>query len=278
MWNYYSSSQKAEREIALRDSLEKARQDSIVQVRQMERAKQDSIYKAQQEEKVFLENFYSKINKLSWNDLEVYVRKYITKRALQDLIDGYAYECPEGNCLALWMFSYEAGGGDFDKLLERKIEQESDNTFLVTITWGCEDNSSFKQDYKVRLGIVKEGDSYKINTIVNVSEEERKKSYQDNANLYLNYVGRWILRKTTNKGQKMLIEVTLKENHSGEMAIFHDRGNVADVVVYEEYPQCILNDGVIYMTKNGDITKGTPQLRIGSDGLYSFDGGKYTRN
>lgn len=75
----------------------------------------------------------------------------------------------------------------------------------------------------------------------------------------------------------MLIEATLKENYSGELAVFHDRGNVDDVVAYEEYPQCILNDGVIYMTKNGEITKGTPQLRVGSDRLYSFDGGKYVK-
>lgn len=269
IWNYYSENQRTERKIALADSLEKARQDSVAQVRQMERAKQDSIYKAQQEELIFLENFYSKVNNLSWEDLEVYVRKNITKNALQELIDGYDYECPEENCLALWLFSYEAGA-DMGKLQESKIEHESDNTFLVT-------NIYEYNDYKVRLGIVKEEDSYKINTIENVSYEERKELSRE-INQYSRYVGKWRLRKTTDEGQKMLIEVTLKENHSGEVVSFHDRGNVADVLFYEEYPQCILVDGLLYMTKDGDINgRGVSTLRVGSDGLYSYDNIKFTR-
>lgn len=86
------------------------------------------------------------------------------------------------------------------------------------------------------------------------------------------------MRRTTDEGRKMLIEITLKENHSGELAGFNERGNVADVLIYEQYPQCILEDGVIYMTKNGDINgKGVPKLRVASDGLYSYDGEKYIR-
>ena len=69
----------------------------------------------------------------------------------------------------------------------------------------------------------------------------------------------------------------LKDNHSGYFAVFHVRGNKADVIAYEDYPQCILDDGVIYMTNNGDITNGTPKLRVGTDGLYSFDNEKYVR-
>lgn len=276
IWNYYSSNQRVEREIALADSLEKARQDSLMLARQMEIERQDSIDKVQREEKEFLEKFYKNLDYSKWEELGSYVRKHITSNALQNLRDEYDYDCESGDCLALWLFSYMAGG-DMDKELGRKIEQVSDNTFLVTTTWGYSEGPSSKYDYKVRLGIVKEGDSYKIDTIVNVEEEEREKAYRENVNQYSKYVGRWTLRKTTDEGRKMLIEVTLKENHSGELAVFHDRGNVADVVAYEEYPQCILNDGVIYMTKNGEITKGTPQLRVGSDGLYSFDGGKYVR-
>jgi len=278
IWNYYSSSQRVEREIALADSLEKARQDSLMRARQMEIERQDSIDKVQREEKEFLEKFYKNLDysNSKWEELDSYVRKHITSNALQNLRDEYDYDCESGDCLALWLFSYMAGG-DMDKELGRKIEQVSDNTFLVTTTWGYSEGPSSKYDYKVRLGIVKEGDSYKIDTIVNVEEEEREKAYRENANLYSKYVGRWILKKTTDEGRKMLIEVTLKENHSGDFAVFHDRGNVADVIAYEEYPQCILKDGVIYMTKDGNITKGSPQIKVGSDGLYSFDGGKYIR-
>lgn len=278
VWSYYSSSQRAEREIALADSIEKVRQDSIAQVRharRMERAQQDSIYKAQQEEKEFLENFYKGLDNCSDDRLLAYIQKNVTNRAFSFLKDEFPYEDGCDECYATWMFTYEAGG-DYEKLLSRKIEKESDNTFLVTNTWGYEHDSSDKTDYKVRLGIVKEGDSYKINTIVNVSEEEREKLYRE-INQYSRYIGRWTLSRTTDEGRKMLIEVMLKDNHSGYFAVFHVRGNKADVIAYEDYPQCILDDGVIYMTKNGDITNGTPKLRVGTDGLYSFDNEKYVR-
>jgi len=277
MWNYYSSKQREEREIALADSLEQARKDSLEQVRLMEIARLDSINKVQQEEKEFLEKFFKNLDYSNWDKLDSYVRKHITRNALQNLRDGYEYDNGCVDCLALWMFSYRPGGGDLDKELGRKIEQVSDNTFVVTTTWGDSEDSSIKSDYKVRLSIVKEGDSYKIDTIVNVEEEEFIRASKENANKYSNFVGKWRLRKTTGEGQ-MVIEIILKGNHSGELATFNDRGNVTDIILYEQYPLCILEDGVIYMTKNGDINgKGVPKLRVASDGLYSFDGDKYIR-
>ena len=95
---------------------------------------------------------------------------------------------------------------------------------------------------------------------------------------FSNYVGKWRLDKTSDGGQKMRMEIMLKADKSGEFVVFHLKGSSDDVLVYEEYPQCILVDGVIYLTKNGEIIKGkTPQLKVGSDGLYSFDNQKYVR-
>jgi predicted nucleic acid-binding Zn ribbon protein len=103
-------------------------------------------------------------------------------------------------------------------------------------------------------------------------------SNSSNTSSYSKYVGRWILRKTTDGGNRMRIEVTLKDNKSGENVVFAEHGTHDEVLVYEEYQQCILNDGIIYMTKDGDINgKGVPKLRVGSDGLYSFSGEKYTK-
>ena len=97
-------------------------------------------------------------------------------------------------------------------------------------------------------------------------------------NEYNKYVGRWRLDRITDGGQKMRMEVTLKADKSGEFAVFHLKGSSDDVLVYEEYQQCILEDGVIYLTKNGEITGGkTPQLKVGSDGLFSADNQKYVR-
>ena len=73
------------------------------------------------------------------------------------------------------------------------------------------------------------------------------------------------------------MEVTLKENKSGEFTVFHEKGSTDDVLVFEKYPQCILEGGVIYLTKDGDITKDVPKLKVASDGLYSFDNEKYVR-
>ena len=172
LWNYYFSSQRAERNIALADSLEEVRKDSIAHVRKMEKAIQDSIYKAQQEEKVFLEEFYRGLDNCSNEELLAYVQENVTQRAFTYLKEECPYADDGDDCYATWMFTYE-DGCDYDKFLSRRIEQVSDNTFLVTNIWGYEDDGSYKTDYKVRLGIVKDGNSYKIDTIINASEEER---------------------------------------------------------------------------------------------------------
>ena len=129
----------------------------------------------QEEGKQFVEEFYAGYDKNDSQSSEyAYVKKNITPNALQILKDEYDYEC-DGECLATWIFSYEAGG-DMDSLLSRKIEYVSPNTYLVTNTWGYSEGNTDTYDYKIRLGIVKESGSYKINSIVNVSREEREKT------------------------------------------------------------------------------------------------------
>jgi len=104
------------------------------------------------------------------------------------------------------------------------------------------------------------------------SEHKNDEVEKENACQYSNYVGKWEIRTETENGLKMIILTTFNADHSGSYVIFHDRGNVADVVAHEEYPQCILSDSVIYMTKDGDIYgKGVAHIRVRSDGLYSFD-------
>lgn len=137
------------------------------------------------------------------------------------------------------------------------------------------------------LGLVYERDGWYIDELHHYKRDMKayiQSNSQSNTegnksdNSYSKYVGRWILRKTTDGGNRMRIEVTLKDNKSGENVVFAEHGNRAEVLVYEEYQQCILNDGIIYMTKDGDINgKGVPKLRVASDGLYSFDGAKFTR-
>lgn len=237
---------------------------------------QELVNKSQQEEKEFLENFYKGLENISDEGLESYIRKNVTSKALQTLRDEFPYDCDDGDCLATWLFSYQAGSDcGSEEVIKQDISWVEPSTYLVSITYKYGDNDTC--EYRARIGLVKDGDTYKIDTIVNVLEEEQEEAYRE-INQYSKYVGKWRLRRTTDEGRKMLIEITLKENHSGELAGFNERGNVADVLIYEQYPQCILEDGVIYMTKNGDINeRGVPKLRVASDGLYSYDGEKYIR-
>lgn len=199
IWNYYSSMQRAERNIALTDSLEKARRDSLVQVRMMEKHRQDSIDNAQLEEKKFLEKFYWELANCSEDGLLTYIQKNVTNRAFRFLKDEYPYEDGCDECYATWMFTREEGC-DYDKLLNTTIEQESENTFLVTNIWGYEHDGSYKFEYKVRLGIIKEGDSYKIDSIEKVNSEERQERNESKTDDLSWLQGHWVYKQGNYEG------------------------------------------------------------------------------
>ena len=140
------------------------------------------------------------------------------------------------------------------------------------ISYLFDSESSFSEGL---AAVKKEGKWGYINKKGNSTFEYQEKL---EINEYNKYVGRWRLDRTTDEGRKMRMEVKLKADKSGEFAVFHLKGSSDEVLVFEEYPQCILVDGVIYLTKNGEIIKGkTPQLIVGSDGLYSVDNQKYVR-
>lgn len=297
MWNYYSSNQRAERNIALADSLEKARQDSIKKAI-LEKSYKDSIEMVQKnkEEEKLKKSLYIKIVNDASNRSDEPMWQYyflfdITHDGFPELWLHYqAYE-------SYYLAVYTVVNGKVSELFNGFVGHPAHHTFHIGDNYvlcnymsmgGCTWDKYIYSNGMIKQQNVYSGDdekeapeplavTYELSNTQPIEELLGIISNGENINQYSRYVGRWTLRKTTDEGRKMLIEVTLKENHSGELAVFHDRGNVADVVAYEEYPQCILNDGVIYMTKNGEITKGTPQLRVGSDGLYSFDGGKYVR-
>lgn len=111
----------------------------------------------------------------------------------------------------------------------------------------------------------------------NLAEKQVNEKIKQRVNDFSTYVGKWRLDRTTDDGQRMRFEISLKEDKSGEFVVFHLKGNYDDVLVFEQYPQCILEDGVIYLTKDGKITKSSVKIKVGSDGLYSFDNEKYER-
>ena len=301
-------------EIARQDSikLEKARQDSI----KLEKARQDSIEQAIEEERKreeaekFIKDSYIKIINDAADNPDPLCGQYyfifdITQDNIPELWIQYADE--EGYFLEV----YTVNNGTLSRLLKINAGHPGHHVFCigndyVILNFGTYGSAKWTK-YKYSNGKIIEQivftgnygytkcpepeaniyeltntepiESIKIEKYIDTEthKEEREKSYRDNANLYSKYVGKWTMNKTTDAGRKMLFEVTLRENHSGELAIFSDNGYELNVIAYEKYPQCILDDGVIYMTKNGNISEDTPKLRIRSDGLYGFDGGKYVR-
>ena len=137
-------------------------------------------------------------------------------------------------------------------------------------------NFTIANSFKEELAVIRKNDMYGfINKKGNSTFEYQEKLEM---NEYNKYVGKWRLDRTTDEGQKIRMEVKLEADKSGELVVFHLKGSSDDVLVFEEYPQCLLRDGVIYLTKNGKIIRGkTPQLKVGSDGLYSDDNQKYVR-
>ena len=106
--------------------------------------------------KAFLESFYKGLEEA--DDTEVHIKKNVTKKALQTLIDAYDYEC-EGECIAFWLFSHDQEVGSTPSLTFERVEGD---TYKVVNDYG----DGYK--YVVKIGLVKEGTDYKIDSIEKV--------------------------------------------------------------------------------------------------------------
>ena len=118
--------------------------------------------------KAFLENFYQGLEEVFGGEEDyLYVNKYVTPEAKQFLIDQYDYDC-EGECMATWLFFYE-GGGDVCCTSERTIEQVEGLSYRITNIYYNEGVKTYQ--YRVKLGLVNDGDSFKIDSIIKEGEE-----------------------------------------------------------------------------------------------------------
>ena len=125
-----------------------------------------------QAKKHFIETFYKGME--NSNDYDAFVRKHVTPKALKILKDEYEYECDNGDCLATWLFSYEAGS-DIGAMVSRTVNMKDENIFLVVTKY--ED-----AEYEVRLSVINDGHSYKIDDIEKVRAEYKAVTV-DNTNL-----------------------------------------------------------------------------------------------
>lgn len=124
------------------------------QKEEFERGESISTEQEKQAKKDFIDSFYKGMERS--DDIDDYVRKFITDKAKRILIEEYDYDC-DGECLATWLFDSEAGS-DIGPFVSRTINMKDENNFLVLTKY--ED-----AEYEVRLSVIKVGDSYKIDDI-----------------------------------------------------------------------------------------------------------------
>ena len=84
------------------------------------------------------------------------LKPYITPKLWKYLANAYDYDC-EGECLATWKFFYE-GGGDVSGLRSRQITARDVSHVLV-------ENNYDNYEYDVLLTVIKDGDTYKIDSL-----------------------------------------------------------------------------------------------------------------
>ena len=117
--------------------------------------------------KTFLENFYQGLEEVFGEEEDyLYVNEYLTPKAKQYLIDQYDYEC-DGECMAIWLFLYE-GGGDVIGTCQRTIKPVDGLSYKITNTYYYEGEKNYQ--YRVKLGLVQDGDSFKIDSITKEGE------------------------------------------------------------------------------------------------------------
>ena len=112
----------------------------------------------------FVEQFYNEWGMENLLDYD-YPKQHITPRLLKFLADSYEFEC-EGECLATWKFFYE-GGGDVGEFKSRQITARDGNHVLV-------ENKYVNYEYDVLLTVIKDGDTFKIDSL-----QQEKSEYVD---------------------------------------------------------------------------------------------------
>lgn len=132
------------------DSLTIAAEDATQEQAQEQEQKQEM-----EAAQAFVEKFYKEWDREDLLEYE-YPKQHITPKMLQYLKDSYPFDC-EGECLATWEFFYE-GGGDVGGLISRQITARDASHVLV-------ENKYENYEYDVLLTLVKDGDTFKIDSL-----------------------------------------------------------------------------------------------------------------
>lgn len=102
----------------------------------------------------YIEDFYKNLESGDW---DAFVRRNVDANAARILNQEYDYECDNDDCIAVWLFTHEAGN-DTGELVSRNIKVINIDDYLV-------ENKYEGSQYDVLLTIRKIDDSYKISNI-----------------------------------------------------------------------------------------------------------------
>ena len=102
----------------------------------------------------YIEDFYKNLESGDW---DAFVRRNVDANAARILNQEYDYECDNDDCIAVWLFTHEAGN-DTGELVSRNIKVIDIDDYLV-------ENKYEGSQYDVLLTIRKIDDSYKISNI-----------------------------------------------------------------------------------------------------------------
>lgn len=121
-----------------------------------------------EEKKRFLESFYKKYDSSEEYD-EAYIKSIVTNKALQVLKKHYCRgeggdDDPNG--IACWLFNYYNGWVACGSVISRDIISKGGDTFLVSTKY------KEVEKYEVELSVVKDGESYKIDDIKPIGEDD----------------------------------------------------------------------------------------------------------
>lgn len=118
--------------------------------------------------KTFLKNFYEEAEQNYYDD--DFIRSNITPKAEKYLVDNYDLECLSHKCMATWLF-YQEGSVDVGSLMECIVDAVDENTYRVTCVSSYMSGEYQEYRYTLVIGVVKEGDSFKIDSLKKESSE-----------------------------------------------------------------------------------------------------------
>lgn len=162
-------------------------------------------------------------------------------------------------------------------MLSRNITAQDENNFLVVTKY-------VDAEYEVRLSVIKDGDSYKIDDIekIRISDSNSDdyvadtlasdNSYDDNqsSSPYSKYFGRWS-KYIISQGKRVKVYTAIiNRDMTARWILYTPDGSVNSDLPFK---QCVFTNGKAYFTDNGDITiRMTPRFMLGSNGLQDAEG------